>query len=117
MYYYCPCYCCYSSHLHQPLIRQEPHPVFLQRSAENMQQLLSEADVVSKRLSESYDDAAQLMQAAQDSKKDEVLEIIRSFGVTEECDVFYTPDGIQVEFMSYIDDVHCCKLTMLLRWM
>ncbi|GLB59663.1 hypothetical protein [Cytobacillus sp. NCCP-133] len=106
------------------------HPVYFQRtfpgvdpgmfmiSAKKMEVLMRDAGTLLVNMAESKKFSYELMSAAQQSKKSEVEEMLKSTGISQIPSVSYTPDGMTLHFESEKEEqVKCCDLTLKLRWM
>ncbi|KGX86773.1 hypothetical protein [Pontibacillus litoralis] len=93
-----------------PQINTKP----LIQSATAFQSLLNDARLVTHTFMQSHTYACQLMNAAQQSKQDEVKQLIKSAGVKHPFDIQYNPDYLHVTFKT--EQNKCCKLTMTLQW-
>jgi len=98
--------------------RQYPdvNPKVLNQSAQASKNLMEEASLVLDKLATSEEFSTALMSAAQESNTTEVKRLIHSLDVTSDVDITYNPDGLHLEFKSNIADIHCCTLTVALRW-
>lgn len=88
----------------------------LNQSANASKSLMRDTSVVLDKLAESEEFGTQLMSAAQQSDSKEVDRLIHSLEITSDVDVYYNPDGLRFEFKSEIAEIHCCTLTIALRW-
>jgi uncharacterized protein with von Willebrand factor type A (vWA) domain len=98
--------------------RQYPkvNPKMLNQSAQASKQLMGEASTVLNKLASSEEFSSQLMSAAQQSQTEEVERLIHSLGVKSDVDIHYNPDGLRIEFKSNVAGLHCCTLSIALRW-
>lgn len=92
------------------------NPEMLNQSAQASQKLMAEASTVLNELATSKDFSKKLMSAAQQSNSEEVKRLIDSLGVTSDVDIHYNPDGLRLQFKTDVENVHCCTLTIALRW-
>jgi hypothetical protein len=91
-------------------------PTLFTESAGAMQQLMKEASVVLKQLSESKEFASEVMGAAQEGKMEKVDQLLKSTGVHAKVKADYNPDGINLKLSSSVGETDCCHLTISLRW-
>lgn len=91
-------------------------PTFFTESAGAMQQLMKEASIILKKLSESKKFASEVMNAAQEGKMDKVDQLLKSTGVHAAVKTDYDPDRINLKLSSKVGDTDCCHLTIALRW-
>jgi len=99
-------------------IREYPpvDPTLLSQSAQEFKKLMKEGSKVLDKLADSKEFDEKLMYAAQESNLKEVKRLIESIGVTADLDIQYDPDGLRLTFISQVQNMNCCKLTMALRW-
>ncbi|ASF39423.1 hypothetical protein CEH05_09910 [Halobacillus halophilus] len=86
------------------------------KSAEQMKGLLKEADVLMDHITNSSEWTAELMKAAQQSNKSEVIQLLKSTGVQSKMDVSYTPDGLNIMLYTSVGDLDCGHLRISIRW-
>jgi hypothetical protein len=91
-------------------------PTLLTKSANQTKKLMRDADIVLDRLSKSKEFGRQIMYAAQSSNPKEVKRLIQSIGVRSDINTHFTPDELQLELRSKVNDVDCCRLVIALRW-
>lgn len=91
-------------------------PTFFTESAGAMQQLMKEASIILKKLSDSKDFASEVMGAAQEGKMEKVDQLLKSTGVHAGVKADYNPDGINLKLSSTVGETDCCHLTIALRW-
>ena len=100
--------------IYQTAQRSQFPPVdstLLHESAKESQQLMRDATKLIDLFATSKDFSTKVMDAAQQSKQEEVKRLIRSNGITSQIEVYFNPDGIRLEFRS-----NCCQLLVVLRW-
>jgi hypothetical protein len=85
-------------------------------SADKTKPLLNDAELIMDKVSNSRDYAAQLMDAAQKSKMDELNRLIKSAGVKSTPGIKFNPDGFTLIFSNKTANIDCCHLTIILRW-
>lgn len=117
MYYY-PVY--YIPYYYQPYLppRQYPpvDPTQFFESAGEMRSLMQDASLVLNRMADSMEFTEKVMNAAQESKMDEVEQLIKSTGISSEVEISFNPDAIRLEFIAMTDGVECCRLLITIRW-
>lgn len=110
----------YGPDFHTPywLDRQYPdvNPKILNQSAQASKQLMGEVSTLLDELASSEEFSKKLMSAAQQSNTEEVKRLIHTSGVTSDMDIHYNPDGLRLQFKSEVENIHCCTLTIALRW-
>ena len=84
----------------------------LGNSVKGMQKMVPQVQLLFDRISTSNQFARDLKNAAQRSDKATVNRLIRSVGVTNEFEIKYTPDSIQIKLI----DKNCCVFTVVLDW-
>lgn len=88
----------------------------LHQSAQETRKLMKEASIVLDKFADSKEFSKKVMEAAQESKMDEVKRLIKSLGITSEISIYYNPDELRLVFYSKVKNAECCKLTVALRW-
>ncbi len=73
---------------------------------------MQQAQLLVNKIASSHQFATDLMNAAQQSNKEAVEQLIKSVGITIEFKTKYTPDGIQIILI----EKNCCSLTLLFEW-
>ncbi|KMJ59284.1 hypothetical protein AB685_06925 [Bacillus sp. LL01] len=108
----------YTPILPRPLVRVYPEvdATLFAESAESMQQLMQEASIILKKLSDSKQFASEVMGAAQQGNKEKVSQLLISTGVHSGVEVDFNPDGINLNMTSEVEGKDCCHLTITLRW-
>lgn len=91
-------------------------PTLLSQSAQQFKKLMKEGSKVLDKLADSKVFDEMLMYAAQESNIKEVKRLIQSIGVSSDIDIQFNPDGLRLTFISQVQNMNCCKLTMALRW-
>lgn len=95
-----------------------PDPSLFIKSAQLSQSLLADAQKVVNLMASSKSFSQGIMNAAQQSKKDEITAMIRKIGLNTVPNIRITPDGIRLDFDSKIEsgpgDTH---VIILLRWL
>ncbi|MCA1009192.1 hypothetical protein [Halobacillus halophilus] len=86
------------------------------KSAEQMKDLLKEADVLMDHIISSSKWTSELMKAAQQSNKSKVIQLLKSAGVQSKMDTSYTPDGLNIMLYSSVGELDCCHLKLSIRW-
>lgn len=101
-----------------PVNRQYP-PVDIstfEKSVEAFQKTtFADARTILNKLSER-EFAYKLMSLAQQGKQQEVDRLIKTIGTTAPVTTQYTPDGVRLTIHAQAQGVHCCTLSMFLRW-
>ncbi|WP_217585827.1 hypothetical protein [Lentibacillus saliphilus] len=109
----------YQPHFSNPLHRT-PYPEvdasLFHESAVAFKGLMSDASKLMNALATNDTLAYNIMDAAQRSDMETVKTLIQSTGVKKDVEVDFNPDGINMEMVSTISGVNCCKLNMVLRW-
>lgn len=80
-------------------------------SAKEMEQVLEEGRILSKKVEDSRSFASSIMTAAQQSNYEEVKRLINTLTITSEVKVTFTPDSLKVK-LNRQDS----KLTLTYRW-
>lgn len=101
--------------MYRPL--PEVDPKQLRNSAQDALLIISDANIILKRISLSDDFSRKLMKAAQESKPQIVEQLIKSLGTKNVPQIKYNPDGISLNFDHKSIAPHCCFLSFQLRWM
>ncbi|MDQ0216538.1 putative outer membrane protein [Oikeobacillus pervagus] len=68
------------------------------------------------KVSKDKNYAKQLMNAAQQSKTEQVKQLVKNSGVTQAPTIYYTPGGLHLNFASQDQTAECCHLIVELRW-
>jgi len=102
----------------QAAYRQYPpvDPTVFVQSASSYSGLLADASLITGRLSASQALARQLMDAAQQNKKEQVKRLIRSIGIQSDFEITYTPERMSLTLFPKGGRAGCCQLNMVLRW-
>ncbi|MFZ0368477.1 MAG: hypothetical protein WAM07_02625 [Halobacillus sp.] len=100
--------------LHRPY--PEVNTELFMKSAEQMKDLLKEADVLMDHITNSSEWSAELMKAAQQSNKSKVIQLLKSTGVQSKMDTNYTPDGLNIMLYTSVGELDCCHLKLSIRW-
>ncbi|GER68227.1 hypothetical protein BpJC7_18770 [Weizmannia acidilactici] len=100
--------------------RQYPavRPKKFMDTALHMNELLSDAQLVTNRILRSAPFAGQLMEAAQKSNMAQIGRLLAGTGIKHTPRVFYSPDGLVLEFAHQTghDPEPCCAIQMKMRW-
>ncbi|MBY0124280.1 hypothetical protein [Bacillus sp. S/N-304-OC-R1] len=115
---YYPATYVYPASPHPIVFRQYPtvDPATFMSSAKDMEKIMKDASLLLDKMAASRQFSYELMSAAQASQQQKVNTIINSTGITHIPKVRYTPDGLVLEFQSKNQLLHCCSLTLNLRW-
>lgn len=81
-------------------------------SVKNVRKMVPQVQLLFDKISTSDQFARDLKTAAQRSDKATVNRLIRSVGVTNEFEIKYTPDSIQIKLI----EKNCCFFTVVLDW-
>lgn len=84
----------------------------LGNSVRGMRKMVPQVQLLFDKISTSDQFARDLKTAAQRSDKATVNRLIRSVGVTNEFEIKYTPDSIQIKLI----EKNCCFFTVVLDW-
>lgn len=101
----------------QPL-RQYPevNTTLFKQSATKAITLMSDVNIVMKKIETSDAFSKDLMSAAQESKQAEVEKLIKSTGIKKSPKITYNPDGITLNFQDFVGEKECCHIILQLRW-
>ena len=88
----------------------------LDKSVNRFQELLKQADLLIDYLAHDKKFAKEMMDWAQKSNKERVIQLIRSTGVTIKADTSFTPTGIRIKLDNSKFQGDCCQLIISLRW-
>lgn len=129
-------YCYYRNSYYSPLVNYSPYtypnwyvpysfqrqlpsinPTLFMSSAKHMQIIMRDASTILDKMSSSRKFSLDLMKAAQESNQSKVNELVKDTGIQTVPKVTYTPDGLKLEFNTYVENLDCCHLTLALRWM
>jgi DNA-directed RNA polymerase beta' subunit len=105
--------------LHYPvIIRQLPevNPNQFIQSAQHSLSILVDAQIILNKIANSKEFSRNLMNAAQESKTQEVDKLIKSIGTKNIPKIAYNPDGITFNFDHKHSPPHCCYISFQLRW-
>ncbi|SFF69875.1 hypothetical protein SAMN05216353_1067 [Halobacillus alkaliphilus] len=94
----------------------EVNTKLLIKSAEQMKVLLKEAEVLMDHITSSPDLAAELMNAAQQSNKSKLIQLLKASGIQSKLDTSYTPDGLNIMLCTSVGDLDCGHLKISIRW-
>lgn len=105
--------------VHYPNQRQMSpvNPALFMTSAKHMKIIMKDASILLDKMSDSRKFSLDLMAAAQVSNKEKVNQMLKGTGIQTMPEVTYTPDGMKLNFLSYVEDMNCCQLSLSLRWM
>ncbi|MBU5211984.1 MULTISPECIES: hypothetical protein [Heyndrickxia] len=110
-------------YLHYPYPYHYPYrqyqPVTPQRfidSANKMIPILKDAEKITTHISKSFDFSKRLMTLAQESKLNEVKNMLYQIGLSTKPDVRFTPSGLVLNFANSKDASNCCLLQLKIRW-
>ncbi|WP_332650570.1 hypothetical protein [Lysinibacillus sp. 54212] len=84
----------------------------LKASATRIQKVMEQAQLLINKISTSDPFAHNLMDAAQQSDRKTVEQLIATAGVTVHYEMKYTPDGIRILFK----EKNCCSMGIVLNW-
>ena len=84
----------------------------LGNSVSKMKRMVPQVQLLFDKISNSDQFARDLKNAAQRSDKETVNRLIRSVGITNEFEIKYTPDSIQIKLI----EKNCCVFTAVLDW-
>ncbi|MBA2174155.1 hypothetical protein H0266_04480 [Halobacillus locisalis] len=100
-------------HPRYPYYRPYPpvDPEQFTSAANHMEELLKEGEQISSKVKNSQSFATSLMSAAQQSKKDEVEQLLRTVDIHSEMEVSFTPDSLSIRLKR--DD---CKAKLVYKW-
>lgn len=90
-------------------------PALFQQSAQQMQQLVSDADKLCTAL-QSGTLAKDVMSAAQKSDDNTVKQLLHTTGISSQFSVSFNPDGLTVYLTGRYQSEECCKLRLVYRW-
>lgn len=86
-------------------------------AGKQMDQLLSDARLLSSRIAQSKEFADSLMRLAQESKTDRINQIVRKTGIKHYPVITYDPDGIHFDFRyTPTPENNCCRMVLNFRW-
>lgn len=91
-------------------------PTIFMKSANKSQELLEDAQKVSTQVSKSQAFSKQIIEAAQESKKDKVKQMLSTLDLKNRSEVYYNPDGIIITLKPKEPHNNCCKVTLALKW-
>lgn len=110
----------YIPYYYQPYLppRQYPpvDPTQFFESANEMKMLMQDASVVLDRMADSREFTEKVMSAAQESKTDEVEQLIKSTGISSDVEISFNPDALKLEFIAMTHGAECCRLLVTIRW-
>lgn len=93
------------------------NPTMFMTSAQHMRIIMKDASILLDKMSDSRKFSLDLMAAAQVSDQEKVNQLLKGTGVQTMPKVTYTPDGLKLNFSTYVEDLDCCHLSLSLRWM
>lgn len=86
-------------------------------SAKHSLELIKQAELLVKKISESASFANELKTAAQHSDQKKVDEMCASTGITATFETKYTPDGFRIQLQNKDENGGvCCTLIVNMRW-
>lgn len=99
-------------------IREFPEvdPTMFTESAGTFKQLLKDASTVLDQLAHDKKFAYEVMDAAQHSNKEKVVDLIKKTGIKSDVSTSFNPDGITLNFEAQVHGTDCCKLDTTLKW-
>lgn len=86
-----------------------------EQSTQAYQTLMQDSQTLSEKFIESEQLRVNVMEAAQQSNHQNVIQLIEDTGITHPFEVSYNPDNIKVTLQDN-DESPTCKLIMALRW-
>ncbi|MFJ8070237.1 hypothetical protein ACIQZD_14975 [Peribacillus sp. NPDC096447] len=92
-----------------------PNPDMLVKSAKTSQSLMVDVKKVMDTLATSKPFSNRLMTAAQSSKMNVVIDMIKKIGIKNEPDITYNPDGIRFDFYPKAGEENC-HIIVSLKW-
>ena len=125
--YYDPPYHHYEYlHHHPNILYYNPYPSFrnplqtdpamFMDSAQKTQLLMKDASNILGKLANSKPFSSEIIDAAKNSQKDRVVELINSTGIKNFPQVSYTPNGLTLTFINEDNNIDCCHLILKVRW-
>ncbi|MGM9925529.1 MAG: hypothetical protein ACI35R_14880 [Bacillus sp. (in: firmicutes)] len=91
-------------------------PSILIKSAQKSTELLNDAQKVSHGFTNSSAFSKQLIEAAQQSKNEEVKRLLSTLATNSKSEIHYNPDGIHITFKPKEPFNNCCIVTLSLKW-
>ncbi|KRG09673.1 hypothetical protein ACA30_21675 [Virgibacillus soli] len=88
----------------------------LHQSAQKFQLLMTQASLLINKINSSSTFAHELIDAAQQSNKKKVEELIQSTGLSIPVISHFNPDGIIFELSNAENGKGCCTLHIALQW-
>jgi cell division FtsZ-interacting protein ZapD len=87
-------------------------------SARRSLELLRDAQLFLNAVATNEAYARELMDAAQRSQTNKVIQLIQSIGIRIRPEIYFNPDGLLVRFARLDEDQkkECCRLLLELRW-
>ncbi|MBE3569598.1 MAG: hypothetical protein IMW92_05585 [Bacillales bacterium] len=87
-------------------------------SARRSLELLRDAQLFLNAVATNEAFARELMDAAQRSQTNKVIQMIQSIGIRIRPEIYFNPDGLLVRFDRLDEDQkkECCRLQLELRW-
>ncbi|WP_246942079.1 hypothetical protein [Bacillus pinisoli] len=85
-------------------------------SADAFKQLLRDASTVLDKLADDKNFAYKVMNAAQHSETEKVVNLIESTGIKSDVTTKFNPDELIMKFNNQSHGTDCCILTMALKW-
>lgn len=106
----------YPTNIEQRITYPAADPTLFMKSASQSQDLLNDAQKVSNQLSHSHNLSKNIIEAAQQSKTEEVKRLLNTLALKNRYDVYYNPDGIIITLKPKEPINGCCVVTLSLKW-
>ena len=97
-----------------PLRPADADPGLFMKSAQSARSLLADVKKVIDTVATSKPFSTRLMNAARDSKMEEVKSMVRKTGIQLEPEISFTPDGIHFEFKPKSGT--SSRILIILKW-
>ncbi|RWZ60537.1 hypothetical protein EQV77_04370 [Halobacillus fulvus] len=101
----------YRSYPNRPSFPPVNPDTFMQSAGET-DRLLTDAKKLLERVQSSESYATQIMNAAQESKKEEVKQLVKASGIESQIDVLFTPSSLKLDLISSQGS----RIELVMRW-
>ncbi|MCD5325141.1 MULTISPECIES: hypothetical protein [Pontibacillus] len=94
----------------------EVDPSTLTDSAKAFQSLMSDAHIIIEKFATSPSFSQQVMEAAQQSNKEKVKQLLEGTGIKHPIKIRYNPDGLHLTLTAQSQNQDCCKMELAFHW-
>ncbi|WP_062350289.1 hypothetical protein [Bacillus kwashiorkori] len=102
----------------ESIVTQFPpvNPQMFMSAASAIDLVIEDMKKISKKIATDKDFATNVMDAAQRSQTNKVIELLKTANIKHIPSATFNPDGIHLTFRSKSQNIDCCRLELILRW-